>query len=419
MYEVIMKKVGYIGSTAQRVDKLCKILCMLCITGYTGSTVAQAQNLFPLNGKTGIGTTGPFKALHIINHRDNGWDATIRLSEGSTGRNPQDPNSGTPVDEKQAHLSILSPDNLWAYTGSAQVGDVVLQASPTAGNIILTTHGLDKSLLFKVRDFERVRITDGGGQGRMGINQQNPLGPLHIDNLMILRDNAMSMNIKTEPLAPYTTTAINPSVPCVSFFCENWSSENKRIGILVDKTAPLLNDPNAPRPVSWSRIGYQFKGMIINADNGFMGVGSWDPQAMLEVRSTPRTNANTREIAFRVLNSAGVEQFRIGDDGYGMCRELKVAVPTSGDWTWSDYVFKKDYKLMPLGEVEEFIEQNGHLPGVPSAEDVKQNGGVEVSRIQAKLLEKIEELTLHLIRMEKELEATKSQLKKQTQGETK
>lgn len=157
-------------------------------------------------------------------------------------------------------------------------------------------------------------------------------------------------------------------------------------------------------------------------ENGNVGIGSTSasdvqtPTARLVIQTPARTE-NQRLTAFRIRNSTGVEQFRIRDDGYVLSRELKLAVPSSGDWTWADYVFKKDYKLMSLGEVEEFIEQNGHLPGVPSAEDVKQNGGVEVSRIQAKLLEKIEELTLHLIRMEKELEETKSQLKKQTEGE--
>ena len=67
--------------------------------------------------------------------------------------------------------------------------------------------------------------------------------------------------------------------------------------------------------------------------------------------------------------------------------------------TGADYVFDPDYRLAPLGEVADFIRRNHHLPDVPSAEE-GQEKGVNVGEIQAKLLAKIEELTLHMIRAE-------------------
>ncbi|MGD1847296.1 MAG: hypothetical protein ACFB10_18045, partial [Salibacteraceae bacterium] len=83
---------------------------------------------------------------------------------------------------------------------------------------------------------------------------------------------------------------------------------------------------------------------------------------------------------------------------------------------WADYVFEDDYELLPLPEVESFIEENGHLPGVPSAEEVESEG-IDVAAMDAKLLEKIEELTLYLIALQKdnaelaaELEALKAEL---------
>ena len=63
---------------------------------------------------------------------------------------------------------------------------------------------------------------------------------------------------------------------------------------------------------------------------------------------------------------------------------------------WSDKVFSPGYLLPALGAVAQYVREKGHLPGVPSATDVVRDG-VDVARMDAKLLEKIEELTLYLI----------------------
>ena len=62
-----------------------------------------------------------------------------------------------------------------------------------------------------------------------------------------------------------------------------------------------------------------------------------------------------------------------------------------------DYVFEPDYKLLPLAEVEAFIEANGHLPGVPSANKINSELRFNVVDMQLKLLEKVEELTLYTL----------------------
>lgn len=74
---------------------------------------------------------------------------------------------------------------------------------------------------------------------------------------------------------------------------------------------------------------------------------------------------------------------------------------------WADYVFEDDYELMSLDKVEEFINTNGHLPNVPSAAEVEKNG-INLGEMDALLLEKIEELTLHMISLKKENEEMKT-----------
>ena len=70
--------------------------------------------------------------------------------------------------------------------------------------------------------------------------------------------------------------------------------------------------------------------------------------------------------------------------------------------TWPDYVFEPNFKLRSLAELEFFIKQNKHLPEVPSAAEVEQNG-LDLGNSQAVLLKKIEELTLYMIEMNKKI----------------
>lgn len=82
-----------------------------------------------------------------------------------------------------------------------------------------------------------------------------------------------------------------------------------------------------------------------------------------------------------------------------LTEKVKVAVKTTANW--ADYVFAEDYKLKSLEEVETFVNANKHLPGVPSAKEVVANG-LDLATMDAKLLEKIEELTLYMIELKKQ-----------------
>jgi len=68
----------------------------------------------------------------------------------------------------------------------------------------------------------------------------------------------------------------------------------------------------------------------------------------------------------------------------------------------SDFVFEDDYALMPLEEVERYIDEHGHLPEIPSAAEIQANGA-KLGEMQGKLLQKIEELTLYLMEQQQTL----------------
>jgi hypothetical protein len=89
-----------------------------------------------------------------------------------------------------------------------------------------------------------------------------------------------------------------------------------------------------------------------------------------------------------------------------ICAQELVVTSTG----WSDYVFKKDYRLPELKDVERHISEKGTLPGIPSEKEVAAKG-VSVGDMQAKLLAKVEELTLYVIKQQKEINELKSALK--------
>jgi hypothetical protein len=94
--------------------------------------------------------------------------------------------------------------------------------------------------------------------------------------------------------------------------------------------------------------------------------------------------------------------------GDGILTEhVRVALHTTG--SWADFVFNKDYKLMPLSNVAEYVKANNHLPDVPSAGDVKKEG-IDMATMDSKLLQKIEELTLYVIAQDKRIDELQKKL---------
>ena len=79
--------------------------------------------------------------------------------------------------------------------------------------------------------------------------------------------------------------------------------------------------------------------------------------------------------------------------------------------SWADFVFDANYKLMPLNEVENYYKTNHHLPNVPTTKDIQEQGN-NLGQTDAVLLQKIEELTLYMVKQQKEIEDLKKQVQK-------
>lgn len=111
----------------------------------------------------------------------------------------------------------------------------------------------------------------------------------------------------------------------------------------------------------------------------------------------------TGNVSINTQTAAPGYMLRIG--GKVICEEVKVKLVGN----WPDYVFTEQYRLKPLADLEKFILSNKHLPNIPSAAELETEG-VELGDMQKKMMEKIEELTLYILQMNKELELLKKQV---------
>jgi len=130
-------------------------------------------------------------------------------------------------------------------------------------------------------------------------------------------------------------------------------------------------------------------------ENASAGV-SWDA-----------TNTGGGAYRLNASNHAGIELELDTSGNLSISGNLTVA---SAGSTIPDYVFKDDYNLKSLDEVKSFIDAQGHLPGVPSAAEIEKKGHINMTQMQLTLLEKVEELTLYILKQDKTIKLLSQQV---------
>jgi trimeric autotransporter adhesin len=187
-------------------------------------------------------------------------------------------------------------------------------------------------------------------------------------------------------------------------------SNNTFIGTQADAGLPGLTNAAA--------IGFNAKVRVNNAivlgdpDNTSLnvGIGTDSPQFPLDVRGTINVRGVGGKLKFSALSNPRLrngytDQFltlnELGETTLARYR-LQIDSPDQ----WADRVFAPSYRLAPLAEVETFVKANGHLPDIPSAATVTREG-VDLVQMNTLLLQKVEELTLHIIRLDKEVRRLK------------
>lgn len=228
--------------------------------------------------------------------------------------------------------------------------------------------------------------------GRVGVGTLNPATALHIggDNFITLGDYTNTSGVKGILFTGYRDIQANyfgasieatPSWTCCSGYPNGGYAGIKEVDLnfnMRGKTTAM-------------KISY----------DGNIGIGNTTPLAKLDVSG----NIYCRNTLFIGTPDAATTPIQIG--GYalavtGTAIFNKAKVKSYG--TWPDYVFDENYTLLPLASLEIYLRKNKHLPGVPTAEKVAKEG-IDLGDNQAVLLQKIEELTLYMLEINKKVEA--------------
>lgn len=234
------------------------------------------------------------------------------------------------------------------------------------------------------------------GNGTLYANR-NGSDNLALGNSALISNSDGSNNVSmgSNSLRTNTTGSGNIALGRLSLFTNGTGSDNVAIG---------------------TNAGYSAAGssnIFIGQSAGYSEAGSSTLYIANSSTTTPLIYGDFATKYLAVGEVAASDRAAATSGGYrllvkgGMITE-KIKVATAGTADWADYVFEEGYKVMPLEEVEAYITENKHLPNVPTTAEMIINGN-DLQKTDAKLLEKIEELTLYLIEMNKEIKSLKAE----------
>jgi len=246
----------------------------------------------------------------------------------------------------------------------------------------------NNDLIFKTKGNERMRINDDTGY--VGIGTSTPEYRLHVPNGVKFRKTTIGATVGNADNSwvrdDWLTGNYGP--PKWDNTLQKWvrpeGAYNDVGGIVWQNEGTYFIRKGHGSQIEFSNTELlETAFLFAHINTGDVGIGTNDPDAKLTV------NGNIH------------------------AEEVKVDLNVPGP----DYVFKEAYDLKSLEEVQNYIKTNGHLPNIPSAQEMEANG-IELGEMNMKLLEKIEELTLYTIEQEKQIRIYKNRLLKETEVNT-
>lgn len=235
-----------------------------------------------------------------------------------------------------------------------------------------------------------------------GIGTSNPQAMLHLHSASPATpivgptpmDSRDSLQGRDDPFSPddeYFTTFL---------MTNGYTGNTEEDGLFVF----LHNDTATIRQQSAAPLRLTVPGGYLHlAPNGHLGLGTLPGDYYLKVNGKAYFSGSLT--LYQGLTMGGT--LKVGDgfscdaQGNMKVKHLKVTLTD-----WPDYVFSKDRRLMTLGELEAYIDRNGHLPGIPSATEVERDGA-DLGEMNKLLMEKVEELTLYILDLQKQIDELK------------
>ncbi|MDR1878603.1 MAG: hypothetical protein LBQ64_03445 [Bacteroidales bacterium] len=375
-------------------------------------------------GFVGIGTASPKNQLHI--HSD---DQRMDYSQGYMGGIPVEPpwdpwypgepgvvtyrKESATKEENDTMQTQAGTFGYYSYSG-LQITNALTGNASTRGMLLHLYDNQaflrqleDANFSIAIKSKEMLTVTPSGN---VGIGTTNPLCKLSVDG-----NFSVTGNVGIGTTNPLCKLSVNGNLHVSDNVGIGTTSPLSKLSVIGDFSATtgiFLNDGigsvsvgNAyGESMSWGTAytGYNAKRSgntwTVYGDGASNGATvMWNNVAGHFYFSTiPSTGGNNKTLTDADI----ISNVKLTIEHNGLLKAKEIKVTLSG---WPDYVFSPEYKVLSIDETESYIKTNGHLPNVPTAAEVEENG-VKLGEMNAVLLQKIEELTLYIIELKKRIE---------------
>ena len=352
------------------------------------------SNTFPPTGNAGIGTLSPAGKLQVTDNNRNYY-----VNRAITGQ----------TEDSQGLNYILLHE---IYTGTLSIDHYVMgritgiRGSATSSNRKLTTevntasaYNTNRGSIITYNEPARLVTLVYASKSYLAVEILN-YSTLYSFSFTGYAMNEALQLVKDNDVSNVAAFTVNDAIGIMGNVSIGTNSTNSNGSKLDIAGGPIWTDN------TWYKAARLFNSGAI-AFTGTVksfGMGTKESSFYFFNANTDGSGAsNYYMIADGLTGNMGigtrpVANYKLIVEGAFSARKVKVQQNT-----WADYVFHESYKLPSLHETEEFIKANKHLPNIPSASEVAKDG-IDLGEMNKLLLEKIEELTLHVIELNKKVE---------------
>ncbi|HLZ86797.1 MAG TPA: hypothetical protein VKQ52_06150, partial [Puia sp.] len=405
---------GYYGAATEKM-RLSGAGNLLLATATDNGNTLQVNGTSYFNGPQQItgtlnaGSNGPFSLFNpVVNAPAGDWYYFFGTRIA--------PVMNIAGNYQQSYAMDISPTfNLNGYVQHTDAISPALHIGTNLGGIMI-----EQGTSYPGNSGQPLFINQGGGTDKEAIynyrNSASTVRPFIWDN-----DNRPA-SFSAAIVPALRSTISNPQAGGgVSFTLDRYYyGTEASIDMRYETTPDSTAHENTSIVFSTRSGGYNVTPLYINGIN--IGLGTNTPTAQLHTTGAVRfaglgsDNTQTRVLVgdangnlfYRDASTlAATEALRSSLAVNGPITAQKLTLTTKD---WPDYVFDSSYSLMPLPELKEYVRRNNHLPGITPAESAEKTG-VDVGDTEAKMLKKIEELTLYVIRQDEEIAELKQMIK--------